>query len=89
MAVSFYDRMPIKDDASITVKQTLDMNGETGCTWIPYPGKVLFCGFVKESGTGGGTLTWSGNTVTLAGWTNDEVFTLYARCGLNYAHPDL
>lgn len=88
MADVFKDYKAIVYPSAITVKETVTMDG-AAATWYPKRGKVLFAGYVVDSGTGGGSITWTGRTVSLAGWTGDEVMTLYALCSQSYSHEAL
>lgn len=92
MAISIYNRTFVNAGKYVICTAKIDMNGSTTGTWIPYAGKLLSYGYKIDSGTGGGIDTWDASEVSLGdttGWTNDEVLSVIAVCGQNYAQPAL
>lgn len=75
-----FSNRKVKPVNLVVVSEECTFDGTSASWVVPNGMKVLFAGAETVSGTGNGYLTWSGSTVTAAGFTDLDVIRLWATC---------
>ncbi|MFA5186923.1 MAG: hypothetical protein WC551_10625 [Patescibacteria group bacterium] len=80
MADTFGDRKVRAANGQVVQVEKITFDG-TAATWTMQGSrKIIFVGYELVSGTGDGTVSWSGATATFAGFTNADVILAGALC---------